>query len=187
MGLQVPPGVEMPRQKMTLKRLRKAQRIKENVEKGMEDTSVERIWPGLSTDAFIAVVKLAESHVSAEDIAAAMKTIEPESPVAAAAAAKSTKGKASEKVKDSPPPETPTSFVPASWVQSIAEKTALRGSVTTAQRILIAERDQSMENFATFVQSLIEENVSMYGSILSQEDSWHERWKRQVEMLKAGN
>lgn len=48
--IQVPPDTEVPKKKMTLKRLRKAQRVQEAVKKGAEDTSSERIWPSLSLD-----------------------------------------------------------------------------------------------------------------------------------------
>lgn len=35
--------------------------------------------------------------------------------------------------------------------------------------------------------TMIDENKIYYGKILQQEDSWNERWRTQVEMLKQGN
>lgn len=45
--LLVPPDTEIPKKKVTLKRLRKAQRVQAAVKSGSEDLSVERLWPGL--------------------------------------------------------------------------------------------------------------------------------------------
>jgi hypothetical protein len=45
--MQVPPDTEIPKKKVTLKRLRKAQRVQAAVKAGSEDLSVERLWPGL--------------------------------------------------------------------------------------------------------------------------------------------
>ena len=45
--LQIPPDTEIPKKKVTLKRLRKAQRVQATVKGGGEDLSVERVWPSL--------------------------------------------------------------------------------------------------------------------------------------------
>lgn len=48
--LEVPPDTEVPKKKMTMKRLRKAQRIQEAVKQGGEDLSVSRMWPVLPVE-----------------------------------------------------------------------------------------------------------------------------------------
>lgn len=51
--IQIPPDTEIPKKKMTLKRLRKAQRIQENVKNGGEDLSTERVWPALPLETIL--------------------------------------------------------------------------------------------------------------------------------------
>jgi hypothetical protein len=77
-------------------------------------------------------------------------------------------------------------LVPESWVQMVRQKSSVRGEVSTAHRLLVNERDHSLERFSTQLTSLVEENKVYYGKILQQEDSWNQRWKTQVEMLKQG-
>ena len=73
------------------------------------------------------------------------------------------------------------------WLQQIREKSSVRGEVSTAHRILVGERDNSLQRYATHMTTMIDENKVYYGKILQQEDSWNERWRTQVEMLKQGN
>ena len=42
--LLVPPDTTVPKKRMTLKRLRKAQRLREEVSSGQESRSIERVW-----------------------------------------------------------------------------------------------------------------------------------------------
>ena len=78
-------------------------------------------------------------------------------------------------------------LVPESWVQMVREKSSVRGEVSTAHRLLVNERDHSLERFSAHLTKLLDENKVYYGKILQQEDSWNQRWRTQVEMLKQGN
>jgi hypothetical protein len=51
--VQVPPDTEVPKKKMTMKRLRKAQRIQDAVKNGAEDSSQERVWPALPLETIL--------------------------------------------------------------------------------------------------------------------------------------
>eukprot|EP01037_Dinobryon_pediforme_P033318 gene33318-38703_t len=59
-NLHVPPDTAVPKKHLTLKKLRKTQRRKEEVEAGQADTSHHRVWPGLNMDRVGQVYKLAE-------------------------------------------------------------------------------------------------------------------------------
>jgi hypothetical protein len=52
-ALKVPPDTPIPKIRMTLKRLRKAHKLKENIAKGQEDISKERTWPGIDINSLI--------------------------------------------------------------------------------------------------------------------------------------
>ena len=71
--------------------------------------------------------------------------------------------------------------------RQLKQRSAVRAAVSTGHRLLVSERDVSLENFTTHVSHAISENKLYYGKILQQEESWSERWRGQVEMLKAGN
>jgi hypothetical protein len=62
--VQVPPDTEVPKKKMTLKRLRKAQRIQEAVKNGAEDSSQERVWPALPLETILPGGPLSHSSLS---------------------------------------------------------------------------------------------------------------------------
>jgi hypothetical protein len=106
--------------------------------------------------------------------------------------AKATKGK--KKAEPEPAPAAAVSsqpagleLVPQSWIQQIRDSSSVRGEVSTAHRLLVNERDHSLQRLSSHLASLIDENKVYYGKILQQEESWSDRWRTQVEMLKQGN
>jgi hypothetical protein len=52
---------------------------------------------------------------------------------------------------------------------------------------VISERDAAVARFAQHLAGTLEELRADYDTVLRQEGSWNERWKRQVEMLRHGN
>ena len=58
-SLQLPPGTAVPKKRMTMKRLRKAQRLREEIAAGGEDRTKVREWPAIKLEP---LVKLAESY-----------------------------------------------------------------------------------------------------------------------------
>ena len=187
--LQVPPDTAVPKKHMTLKKLRKAQRVKEAVAQGAEDRSQSRRWAGIDTQLAAEVVRVAEDLVTdlgsdPADTAVVASSKSPRAPEPPGG-----KGKAAKKPdKGAPPPEAPKpSLIPAGWVEVTKEESALQGLVSTAHRVLISERDSAIHCFTQYLAGSFEELRSDYDSILRQEQSWNERWRRQVEMLRQGN
>jgi len=188
--LQVPPDTAIPKKHMTLKKLRKAQRIREQVAQGGEDRSQVRLWDGIDMQLPLAVVHGAEdlvldlgqdprdTAVTASAAAAAPAVPDKKDPKKAAAAA-----------KNAPPPEpaAPPSLIPPSWAAALKEKSAVKGLVSTAHRIVVSERDAAVVKFAQYLAGSVEDIRADYDTILQQEASWNERWKRQVDMLRQGN
>jgi hypothetical protein len=186
--LQIPPDTEVPKKKVTLKRLRKAQRVKEEVQKGNEDISVERVWPCLSMDRLLVTLRDVEGLVTMTDLL----KLSPPPPVVEDDEAKKKpppkKGSVKDLTEDNdsgPPPSPP--LVPEPWVQEIKDDSAVRAAVSTGHRLLVSERDASLEKLTDHVGNAIGENKLYYGKILQQEGSWSERWRAQVDMLRAGN
>ena len=187
--LQVPPDTAIPKKHMTLKKLRKAQRIREQVAQGGEDRSQVRLWDGIDMQLPLAVVHGAEdlvldlgqdprdTAVTASAAAAAPAVPDKKDPKKAAAA------------KNAPPPEpaAPPSLIPPSWAAALKEKSAVKGLVSTAHRIVVSERDAAVVKFAQYLAGSVEDLRADYDTILQQEASWNERWKRQVDMLRQGN
>jgi hypothetical protein len=215
--IRVPPDTEVPKKKMTLKRLRKAQRIQETVKSGGEDSSAERTWPSLPLESILqgtsppppsvfpqaappTELAKAEPLILLADLQAIAPPVPPPveaQPVAATpkapAAAKGKKKAEPVKKAESlaavapvAPQSSRPELVPESWVQMVREKSSVRGEVSTAHRLLVNERDHSLERFSAHLTGLVEENKVYYGKILQQEDSWNQRWRTQVEMLKQG-
>lgn len=70
--VRLPPDTEIPKKHMTLKKLRKAQRIREEVARGNADRSVKRVWPGIILDP--ARIP-ADSGMNSETVAALPNTV----------------------------------------------------------------------------------------------------------------
>jgi len=89
-----------------------------------------------------------------------------------------------------PPTEVvtePPSLVMSAWKQEVQTMTAVSGAVTTAHRAIITERNESVIMYVERFRSAVESIREMYGTIIAHENSWKERWRRQVEMLKSGD
>lgn len=210
--IRVPPDTEVPKKKMTLKRLRKAQRIQEAVKNGGEDSSAERMWPSLPLESVLqgllpsflpsllaptipsTELSKAEPLILLADLQAIAPPAPPpsvETQQAATPKAPAAKGKKKAETVAPVVPAVPQSsrpeLVPESWVQMVREKSSVRGEVSTAHRLLVNERDHSLERFSAHLTRLLDENKVYYGKILQQEESWNQRWRTQVEMLKQGN
>merc|ERR1712146_496927 len=69
-GIILPPDTTMPVKILTLKRLRKAVRIKKEVEAngGTEDRSKFRTWPSIPIESFLKVVSNAEMIIDEKNI-----------------------------------------------------------------------------------------------------------------------
>jgi len=182
--LQVPPDTEVIRKKLTLKRLRKVQRIRDAVANGGEDLSKNRVWPGLPVDPAVSLIRSVESLVLAEEREFFMKAA---AAIPDAAAALSTKTKAPDK-KGIPEAVTvgkvEASFINSIWLQNISERSCVNGLVSSAHRIVIAERDAAINRFITDLQHYVDGNTKYFDKLLSEEISWSNRWNRQVNMLK---
>lgn len=179
--LQVPPDTEIPKKRMTLKRMRKAQRLRHEVAQGAEDRSTQRTWPPLPLDPLIEVAHHAEDMVpDLESLVAP-----PPAPAADAAAAK---GKPKKGEPAAPPPvAAKPSLVPASWLADMQSVSAVKGAVSSAHRALLQERDSSFSQYTCELALSLEEVRDRYGNILKEEGSWKERWDRQVQMLRKGD
>ena len=187
--LKIPPDTEVPKKKITLKRLRKAQRVKEKVEQGHEDVSVERVWPSLVTDRLLSTLREVEGLVTLNDLQklSPPPPVEEEDPKKPPAKKPAKKGKNESTEEDDVTPPPPPPMIPEDWVNEITNNSAVRAAVSTGHRLLVSERDASLESFTNHVGQSIAENRLYYGKILQQEESWCERWRSQVTMLKSGN
>ena len=188
--LQVPPDTAVPKKHMTLKKLRKAQRIREQVAQGLEDRSQVRVWEGIDLTFASELVRSAEDMVL--DLGKNPKDTAVTASATAATPAPPEKkdGKKAAPAKGSAPPEAPAvppSLMPPSWAATLTENSAVKGLVSTAHRIVVTERDAAVARFAQYLAACLEEVRTDYDTVLKQENSWNERWKRQVDMLRQGN
>lgn len=178
-ALKLPPDTAIPKKRMTMKRLRKAQRIKDAVGQGAPDLSRERIWPALPFETQTMPVVL-----TAETLVPDLTIPEPASPAAAEAPKKGAPPKKGEPAAPAPT-EAPT-LVSRSWKDQLAASTVVKGTVTTAHRIVIKERDRALAVYTKQLDAAVEEVRHKYKELLTQEASWIERWGRQVASLKGG-
>lgn len=183
--LEIPPDTEVPKKRMTLKKLRKAERIKDAVAAGADDSSKSRVWSGMDTSKIAQVLRAVDNLVLAEDR-------ESPAPVSTAPAASvAPKGKVSKAANTveavAVPEETnPMSLVTDAWLRTVAEKSSKRGLVSSAHRLLLSERDSAIEKYFGTLDEMLRELRLEYDTILQQESSWSDRWMRQVELLRKG-
>jgi len=198
--LQIPPDTEIPKKHLTLKKLRKLQRIKEEIAKGGVDQSAVRKWPGIQLKEFIDCIKSFEDLI--EDlgqhpddltggIAPPAETIATTAAVPAAAGKKAPPPKKGDKAaaalaNATPSPSSVPSLIPTSWVDKVCEDSIVEANVSSAQRVLVEERTQSMQNYLSYLQETLQDVRDDYSLLIKQEESWNERWKRQIEMLRNG-
>ena len=179
-ALKLPPDTAIPKKRMTMKRLRKAQRIKDAVSQGAPDLSRERDWPALPFETHTMPVVL-----TAETLVPDLTIPEPAAPAAAEAPKKGAPPKKGEPAAPVPT-EAPT-LVSRSWKDQLAASTVVKGTVTTAHRIVIKERDRALAVYTKQLDAAVEDVRHKYQQLLTQEASWIERWGRQVATLKGGN
>jgi hypothetical protein len=190
----VPPDTAIPKKRMTMKRLRKAQRLRQAVSQGLEDRSKERNWPAIPLKSIVSVIKDAETLVpNISELASPPPppSDKPPEDVGKVAKGKATPAPAAAKGKGGAPVvEVPTekpSFVPNAWVDNVNKSSSIKGNVSTAHRVVVLERDLSVEKYKEVLQASIDYIRSYYDTVLSQEDSWGNRWNSQVETLRQGN
>jgi len=186
--LQVPPDTEVPKKHLTLKKLRKAQRIREMVASGAEDRSHVRVWEGINAESLAAIVYGAQDMVldlgnDPTDIDAPITVVPSAAPEKKGAKKGATDKAAPAPVVDAPKP----SLLSSLWTASLHSRTAVKGEVSTAHRIVMDERDEALSKFNAYISNCLLEIRHHYDSVLTQENSWNERWKRQVEMLRRGS
>jgi len=174
--LIVPPDTAVPKKRMTLKRMRKAQRVRDAVAAGEEDWTKGRVWPALPLQSLIDAIRAAESMV--------VEIPADETSVASQEEAPKGKGKAPPEPETEPEPPT---LVPQTWVEDLANESAVRSGVSTAHRALVSGRDISLDSYVQALAGIFEGIKSKYDVVLQQETSWSERWQRQVSMLRTGN
>ena len=180
--IEIPPDTVMPKKKLTLKRLRKAQRIRQEVAAsgGTEDRSKYRTWSSIPLDGLTALISDAESIVDMQNISTPQAPVQEEP-------TKDKKGKVAKGKSVDPeiPPNNP-SLVSSSWLTSIAASTCVAGNVSTGHRAIVHERDHVVEDFVKNIHVAINDIRYKYEKVLREEESWKERWSRQVSMLKEG-
>ena len=62
--IQVPPDTAIPKVRLTLKRLRKAERLKNQIANGQEDNTSMRVWPGLNLETLVEVAARVEGIIA---------------------------------------------------------------------------------------------------------------------------
>lgn len=187
--LQCPPDTAVPFKRMTLKRMRKAQRLREEIANGAEDRSLKRVWPSIPLNNLLLIVKEVESLVQPREekkveavvsapVATKGKKVKEDPAVVAAALAKAE--------ADALEAKNP-SLISSDWQTKAAAASAVTGGVSTAHRVLMVERDEMVAKYCRALQVAFDDVKNKYGSLLQHESSWNERWKRQVKMLRKGN
>lgn len=238
--VRLPPDTEIPKKHMTLKKLRKAQRIREEVARGGQDRSVRRVWPGIILDPSkippdsgmnsatqaalphtVEIVRRFEDLVhdlgqqpsdtsAGEAIEVAGIQLTNEEPAAAGkdaskkgggkdagkdakkAAAPPAKPQSASKKKGGNEPAdvaatSPPSLLPDVWQDKVRSFSETESLVSSAHRMVIQERTQAIQRFTEYLQDILSEIRETTTTLLTQENSWIERWNRQVEMLRRGN
>ena len=77
-------------------------------------------------------------------------------------------------------------LLPPVWVAQVRAASEVRSAVSTAHRAILAERDASAELFLASCERSFEELREHFATLLQQEQSWSQRWTRQVLMLRGG-
>ncbi len=172
--LIVPPDTAVPTKRMTMKRLRKAQRLRQIVASGGEDRSTERVWPEIPL-----------SNISAFLVEFNNVVIKPEPVVESVPVP--TKGGKGQPVPAASVSTDAFSLVPDEWLKEIKKDSAIKGAVSTAHRAFIRDRDIQVNRYLEVVTFMVNDINAKCNRLLTQEKSWIERWKKQVDMLRTGN
>ena len=75
------------------------------------------------------------------------------------------------------------SFINSIWLQNISERSSVNGLVSSAHRIAISERDTALNRFISDLQHYVDINTKYFDKLLSEENSWSNRWNRQVNII----
>ncbi len=181
-AMQLPPGTAVPKKRMTLKRMRKAQRLKSAIEAGEADRRGARDWPALTLEQFVTVVE------SAQDLVAGAAPPPKDAPTEEEPPAKGKKGgKKGKEPEPEPEADGPPPLLPKEWIDATVTNSVVHGNVSTAHRTLIKERDAALQTFAASLNGHLREVRERYASLLGAENSWLSRWKNQVGMLRSGD
>lgn len=199
--IALPPDTEVPKKHMTLKKLRKAQRIRDEVAKGGADKSKKRQWPAIEIQEICDLIKQNEDLLTdlgkdPSDFTGGTNPSTTPNEVADAGA-KGKGGKSAPPAKKGSEKNQPASalnaatanpsLVPQVWIEKMKEISLVEGLVSSAQRVVIEERILAIQRYAEFLKHFFSFMRDEFNRILKQEESWNERWKRQVEMLRSGN
>jgi hypothetical protein len=199
--LALPPDTEIPKKHLTLKKLRKAQRIREEVAKGGVDRSKRRQWPSIEIDEICQLIKDNEdllTDLGKDPLDFTGGVGEGSSPVpgddvktkkgSAVAAPAGKKGSEKSVPKGALAAATANpSLVPQIWIEKMKELSIVEGLVSSAQRVVVEERILAIARYKEYLKYFFAFMRDDFNKILKQEESWNERWKRQVQMLKNGN
>eukprot|EP01040_Poterioochromonas_malhamensis_P004946 gene4946-5306_t len=199
--IALPPDTEVPKKHMTLKKLRKAQRIRDEVAKGGADKSKKRQWPAIEIQEICDLIKQNEDLLTdlgkdPSDFTGGTNPSTTPNEVADAGA-KGKGGKSAPPAKKGSEKNQPASalnaatanpsLVPQVWIEKMKEISLVEGLVSSAHRVVIEERILAIQRYAEFLKHFFSFMRDEFNRILKQEESWNERWKRQVEMLRSGN
>ena len=64
---------------------------------------------------------------------------------------------------------------------------AIKAQVSSAHRAFLVERDGCVKQFTHDLSLLLAQIRDKYSLLLKQEESWKQRWTRQVQMLRKGD
>jgi len=188
-ALHLPPDTNRPHKHATLKKLRKALRLREEVRAGQEERSHVRMWPPLDCEHARRVIGLAELLVAdlGQDPADLPTPLVEEAPgPKKAPTKKTTPGEKAKPDKAPPAPVEKPTLMSAAFVAAVRADSEVRAAVSPAHRALLAERDRVARRFTDTCERHLEEIRTDMDTLLSQEDSWRTRWGRQVQMLREG-
>ena len=177
-ALKLPPDTAIPKKRMTLKRLRKAQRLRDEIARGGIDRSKVREWPPLALE------PLVNAFASVEDLVAGVIKVKVPEPVVQEPPKKGAKG--APPPVEAPPPQKGGLLLPSSWVTATAAGAVVKGSVTTAHRSLVSERDGALTAYVKGLEEILIDIRGKFGVLITQEESWGKQWSNQVQMLKSG-
>jgi hypothetical protein len=173
------------------KHLRKLQRIREDCEAKHEpppsDVSgrppLRRRWHPLALEQLL---------TAAEEADAATAVLQSTEVVAVPIVASRPKSGAKSKAKiqnGAEAAEAPATILSAmrTWSVKTCRDSELETYLTPAHRALMRERDQACAAYTQDALSSIQMIIKTYAHALAQEESWQERWRRQLATLQRGD
>lgn len=199
----LPPDTIIEKKRLTLKRMRKALKLKELIFQGQrEDRSHERVWPNLNINNLLSILKVGEDNIlkGYESLGLAIPAVKPtiqiEDPVTSPKNTKLSKSafgikkensnSVSESSNDVDSRST-ISILPVNWVKDVTAKSSVRAGVSPAHRILIQERNDMILKVTGVIQTILNDVIKSCNRLVFEEESWKTRWTRQVQMLRNGN